>query len=58
MSFWTWLFGDGTTVYTKEDIDDLVEQIKKFDAGAIDEYLSQHVDSVYARWLTTYRRES
>ena len=58
MSVWTWLFGDGVTVYRRDEIDDLVEQIKKFDAGAIDEYMSKHVDKVYARWLTTHRRES
>ena len=58
MSIWTWLFGDGTIVYTREEVDDLIEKIKEFDAGAIDEYLSEHVNTVYIHWLSKYRRES
>ena len=45
-----WL--DTDAVYNKQEIDELIENIKKFNAGAIDEYLSNHVDKVYAEWLS------
>jgi hypothetical protein len=53
--FWNWLFGNHKTTYTKEEIDSLIEEIKHFNAGAIDEYLSRHVDRVYSEWLTHRR---
>jgi len=45
--FW---WSDSERKYTLEEIRDLVERIKEFDAGCIDEYLSQHVEKVYAEW--------
>ncbi len=50
MSFFSWLFSEEIT-YTKKEIDALIEEIKVFNAGAIDKYLSEHVDKVYHNWL-------
>lgn len=49
-AFWGWWESKDTT-FTKQDIDLLLERVKGFNAGAIDEYLSQHVDKVYSEWL-------
>lgn len=37
--------------YTVEEIKVLLEKIKEFDCGAIDQYLTNHVDKVFAEWL-------
>jgi len=45
------LFGWGQKKFTKEQIEELLERVKQFNAGCIDEYLSNHVDKVYDEWL-------
>lgn len=55
MSFWKWIFGKTETTYTQEQIDDLVARIKRFDAGAVDEYLTRHVDKAYTEWLEHHK---
>jgi len=37
--------------YTLEEVKELLEEVKKFNAGCIDEYLSEHVDKVFKKWL-------
>jgi len=45
--FFGWLGRD----YTKAEVEDLLERIKKFNAGAIDEYLTNHVHKVFEEWV-------
>lgn len=45
------LFGWGEKKYTKDDVLKLMESIKTFNCGAIDAYLSKHVDKAYKEWL-------
>ena len=51
MAFWDFIWGKPEKTYTKEEIKYLLEKVKIFNAGAIDEYLSQHVDRVFHKWL-------
>jgi hypothetical protein len=37
--------------FTVEQVADLVEKIKVFNAGCIDVYLTKHADSVFKEWL-------
>lgn len=37
--------------FTVADIEELVEKIKVFNAGAIDPYLTKHADKVFEEWL-------
>jgi len=46
--FWGWWKKKS---YSPEQVEKLVEKIKAFNAGAIDEYLTRHVDQVFAEWL-------
>lgn len=41
--------------FTMEEIKDLVERIKQFNCGAIDEYLTRHADRVLEDWLQEKR---
>jgi len=43
-----WKPWENDNVYSVEDVKELVEQVKAFNAGCIDEYLSEHVDKVFA----------
>lgn len=45
----------GKKKYTQEEIEKLLEDVKKFNAGAVDEPLSRHVDKVFAEWLETHK---
>ena len=36
--------------FTSEQIKELLEQVKVFNAGAIDPYLTKHVDKVFEEW--------
>lgn len=49
-AFWGW-WEDKETTFTKADIDELLSRIKEFNAGAIDAYLTKHVDDVYSSWM-------
>jgi hypothetical protein len=44
-------FGWGEKKYTKDDVQKLMETIKEFNCGAIDSYLTKHVDKVFKEWL-------
>lgn len=57
MTFLEWIFGKKQVVYTQEQIEELITDIKKFDAGAIDGYLTKHVDKTYAKWLVSHKGE-
>lgn len=37
--------------YTEEDVKNLIERVKDFNAGCIDQYLSKHVDEVFKEWI-------
>lgn len=49
MMFFNWLF---KKMYSESEVDKLVEEIKKFNAGAIDDPLSRYIDKVYKEWKT------
>lgn len=51
-----WVFKKEKT-YTIDEVKVLVEEIKKFNAGAIDEYLTNHVDNVFQNWCIEHRGE-
>ena len=36
--------------FTKEEVQDLLERVKEFNAGCIDEHLSKHVDVAFEAW--------
>ena len=37
--------------FTAKEVKVLVERVKEFNAGCIDEYLSNHVDQAFVAWL-------
>lgn len=43
--------------FTVKDVEALLEKVKEFNCGAIDQYLSNHVDKVFIEWLEA-KRES
>jgi len=51
MAFWDIFWNEPERKYSREEIEHLLEKIKHFNAGAIDEYLSKHVDEAYKWWL-------
>ena len=60
MKFWDWFFGKVETPevsYSKEQVEDLILKIKQFNAGAIDEYLTVHVDKVYEAWVEHHKEQ-
>jgi len=54
MRFW-WPWGskesESERVFKLSEVKELIEDIKEFNAGCIDEYLSEHVDRVFKNWL-------
>ncbi len=36
--------------FTSVEVKDLLDRIKEFNAGAIDQYLTNHVDKVFTEW--------
>lgn len=48
--WWKWKKKEAT--FTVEQVANLVEQIKEFNAGIIDAYLDKHVDKVFKLWVT------
>ena len=36
--------------FTSEQVKDLLERVKQFNAGAIDAYLTKHVDTAFEAW--------
>jgi hypothetical protein len=42
-----WLFGK---TYTEKQIDELLDMIEAFNAGAVDDPLSRHIAMVYEEW--------
>lgn len=49
-NLFNWFFKKEVT-FTIEEVRDLVDQIKVFNAGAIDGYLTKHVDTTLDAWL-------
>ena len=41
-----------------EDVERLVEKIKEFNAGVIDNFLSKHCDAVFEEWKKSMEGES
>lgn len=37
--------------FSVDEVKDLVERIKAFNAGCIDKYLTEHTDVVFEKWL-------
>jgi hypothetical protein len=48
--FW-WKWKQKETTYTVEQVAELVERIKEFNAGCIDAMLSKHTDQVFKEWI-------
>lgn len=47
--FWTpWAKKEKT--FTTQQVKELLDKIKEFNAGAIDAYLTKHVDDVFEAW--------
>ena len=47
--FWTpWAKKQKT--FTSEQVKDLLERVKVFNAGAIDAYVTKHVEKVFEEW--------
>lgn len=46
-NFWWW---NTERKYTIDEVKELIEKIKVFNAGAIDQYLTDHVDKVFSEW--------
>jgi hypothetical protein len=42
--------------FTVDEVQELVDQVKVFNAGCIDEYLSDHVDQVFIAWLEDLKK--
>jgi|APSaa5957512535_1039671.scaffolds.fasta_scaffold182033_2 hypothetical protein len=42
--------------FTVDEVQMLVDQVKVFNAGCIDEYLSDHVDQVFITWLEDLKK--
>ena len=43
--------------YTVEEVRVLLDKINEFDCGAIDDYLTKHVEKVFAQWLEDHKGE-
>jgi hypothetical protein len=47
--FWTpWAKKEKT--FTSQQVKDLLDRVKEFNAGAIDAYLTKHVETVFEAW--------
>ena len=49
------LFGWFAKKYTGEEVQELLEKIKNFNCGAVDEYLTKHVDSAFEAWVDAHK---
>ena len=49
-NLFNWIKTSKIRTYTLEEVEDLVVEIKKFNAGIIDEYLDRHVDKAFEDW--------
>jgi len=50
-SFWWW---NKEKKFTVEEIADLLERVNTFNCGAIDAYLTNHVEKVFKEWLAEH----
>ncbi len=41
--------------FTVDEVSQLVEEIKEFNAGAIDAYLTKHADKAFEAWLNEHK---
>lgn len=46
---WGW-WTEREKTFTVEQVKDLLDRVKVFNAGAIDEHLTNHVDRVFNEW--------
>jgi hypothetical protein len=44
--------------FTVEEVQELIEAVKVFNAGAIDPYLTKHTDKVFEEWLKEKKKDS
>lgn len=49
LKFWTWNKKEELKEqsFTIDQVEELLEEVKKFNAGVIDQYLDRHVDRVF-----------
>jgi len=48
-NFWGW-WEEKEKTFTPDQVKDLLARVKEFNAGAIDEYLTNHVEKVFNEW--------
>jgi len=52
--FWGDWRTDKPRTFTIEEVEGLLERVKEFNAGVIDQYLTEHVDKVFKEWLADH----
>jgi len=51
MGILNWLRPNKEKKFTAEEVRDLVERIKEFNAGCVDKQLTRHADNAFEQWL-------
>ena len=46
-----WWWSKKEQTFTLEEVAQLLEEVKVFNAGCIDQYLTRHVDKTFDAWL-------
>lgn len=49
--FWGNWGSEKPRTFTIEEVEELLGRVKEFNAGVIDDYLTEHVDKVFKGWL-------
>lgn len=52
--FWNW-FSEKEQTFTVDQVKDLLVKVKLFNAGAIDDYLTKHVDKTFVAWAESVK---
>ena len=48
-------FGWLTKKYTGDEVKELLDEVKLFNCGAIDEYLTKHVNRAFEEWVEKHK---
>lgn len=56
-NFWSW-WRQKEKTFTVDEVAALLERVKEFNCGAIDDYLSNHVDRVFDEWSQNIKDQS
>lgn len=52
---WPW-FGNKERKYTESEVKELLVEVKKFNCGAIDIYLTRHANRVFEEWKKKHNK--